>query len=125
MEGYMQEQLELFTSEWGVRNDVKHLIDPLNDLLPAMGMVKNANKNKWLEKFRKAQNVSYDIFNNGLMNRGRELKVLGIKKYDLALPEYYGRDGYYRGNWNQIEFVVSEAMAPIIKQAATEQGVRV
>ena len=47
----MQEQLELFTSEWGVRNDVKHLIDPLNDLLPAMGMVKNANKNKWLDKF--------------------------------------------------------------------------
>ena len=119
----MEEQLELFTSDWGVRNDVKHLIDPLNDLLPAMGMVKNANKTKWLEKFRKAQNVSYDIFNNGLINRGKELKVLGLRKYDLPLPEYYGRDGYYPGNWNRIEFIVSEAMAPIIQQAATEQGV--
>tara|TARA_B100000424_G_scaffold6550_1_gene4905 strand:- start:435 stop:797 length:363 start_codon:yes stop_codon:yes gene_type:complete len=119
----MEKQLELFTSDWGVRNDVKHLIDPLNDLLPAMGMVKNANKNKWLEKFRKAQNVSYDIFNNGLCNRGKELKVLGLKKYDLPLPEYYGRDSYFPGNWDRIEFIVSEAMAPIIQKAATEQGV--
>ena len=118
----MQEQLELFTSEWGVRNDVKHLIDPLNDLLPAMGMVKNANKNKWLEKFRKAQNVSYDIFNNGLINRGRELKVLGLKKYDLPLPEYYGRDQYFPGNWDRVEFLVSEAFTPIVRAAAIEQG---
>ena len=57
----MEKQLELFTGEWGVRNDVKHLVDPLNDLLPPMGMVKNANKNRCLEKFRKAQNVTYDI----------------------------------------------------------------
>ena len=119
----MQEQLELFTSEWGVRNDVKHLIDPLNDLLPAMGMVKNANKNKWLEKFRKAQNVSYDIFNNGLCNRGKELKVLGLKKYDLPLPEYYGRDSYFPGNWDRIEFLVSEAFTPIVRAAAIEQGI--
>ena len=111
-------QGELFTSEWGVRNDVQHLVDPLNDLLPAMGMVKNANKNKWLEKFRKAQNVSYDIFNNGLCNRGRELKVLGLKKYDLPLP-----DRYFNGNWGRIEFLVSEAMAPIIQKAAKEQGI--
>ena len=56
----MPKQLELFTSEWGVRNDVAHLIDPLNELLPMFGMVKNANKNKALEKFRKAQGVAYD-----------------------------------------------------------------
>ena len=75
----MPKQLELFTSEWGVRNDVAHLIDPLNELLPMFGMVKNANKNKALEKFRKAQGVAYDIFNNGLINRGKSLKVLGLK----------------------------------------------
>ena len=67
-EGFMPKQLELFTSEWGVRNDVAHLIDPLNELLPMFGMVKNANKNKALEKFRKAQGVAYDIFNNGLID---------------------------------------------------------
>ena len=38
----MEKQAELFTSEWGVRNDVKHLVDALQDKLPAMGMVKNA-----------------------------------------------------------------------------------
>ena len=119
----MKNQLELFTSEWGVRNDVKHLVDELNELLPAMGMVKNANKNKYLEKFRKAQNVTYDIFNNGLCNRGRELKVLGLKKYDLPLPEYYGRDRYFPGNWDRIEEIVCEAFTPIVQAAAKEQGI--
>ena len=114
----MQIQKELFTSEWGVRNDVKHLVEALQHKLPASGMVKNANKNRCLEKFRKAQNVTYDIFNNGLCNRGRELKVLGLKKYDLPLP-----DRYFNGNWDRIEFIVSEAMAPIIQNAAKEQGI--
>ena len=41
----MQIQKELFTSEWGVRNDVKHLVEALQHKLPASGMVKNANKN--------------------------------------------------------------------------------
>ena len=118
----MQIQKELFTSEWGVRNDVKHLVDALQHKLPAMGMVKNANKNRCLEKFRKAQNVTYDIFNNGLINRGKSLKVLGLKKDDLPLPEYYGRNGYFPGNWERIEFLVSEAFAPIIQRAAEEQG---
>ena len=119
----MQVQKELFTSEWGVRNDVKHLVDALQNKLPAMGMVKNANKNRHLEKFRKAQNVTYDIFNNGLINKGKSLKVLGLKKDDLPLPEYYGRDGYFPGNWERIEFLVSEAFAPIIRNAAIEQGI--
>lgn len=119
----MQVQKELFTSEWGVRNDVKHLVDALQNKLPAMGMVKNANKNRHLEKFRKAQNVTYDIFNNGLCNRGKSLKVLGLKKDDLPLPEYYGRDSYFPGNWDRIEFLVSEAFAPIIRNAAIEQGI--
>ena len=119
----MQVQKELFTSEWGVRNDVKHLVDALQNKLPAMGMVKNANKNRCLEKFRKAQNVTYDIFNNGLINRGKSLKVLGLKRDDLPLPEYYGRDGYFPGNWDRIESIVSEALTPIIVEAAKEQGI--
>ena len=84
----MEKQLELFTSNWGVRNDVSHLIDKLHELIPLQGPVNNVNKNKSLEKFRKAQNVVHDIFNNGLMNRGRELKVLGLKMYDLPFDQY-------------------------------------
>lgn len=120
----MEIQTELFTSDWGVRNDVKHLVDELNNLLPAMGMVKNANKNRSLETFRKAQNVTYDIFNNGLINRGKSLRVLGIKRHDLPLPEYYGRDGYYPGNWDRVEEIVTEAFTPIIFRAAKEQGLQ-
>ena len=119
----MEKQSELFTSEWGVRNDVKHLVDALQHKLPAMGMVKNANKNRCLEKFRKAQNVTYDIFNNGLINRAKSLKVLGLKKDDLPLPEYYGRDSYFPGNWDRVEFLVSEAFTPIVRAAAIEQGI--
>lgn len=119
----MEIQLELFTSEWGVRNDLAHYIDPLNDLIPVFGMVKNANKNKALEKFRKAQAVTYDIFNNGLINRGKSLKVLGLKMYELPLEEYRGGELVMRANWDRIESIVSEALAPIIVRAAKEQGI--
>ena len=120
----MNRQAELFTSEWGVRNDVKHLVEALQHKLPASGMVKNANKNRCLEKFRKAQNVTYDIFNNGLINRGKSLKVLGLKRDDLPLPEYYGRGRhYFPGNWDRVEFLVCEAFTPIVRAAAIEQGI--
>mgnify|MGYP001245448178 CR=1 FL=1 len=119
----MEIQLELFTSEWGVRNDLAHYIDPLNDLIPVFGMVKNANKNKALEKFRKAQAVTYDIFNNGLINRGKSLKVLGLKMYELPLEEYRGGELVMRANWDRIESIVSEALAPIIVRAVKEQGI--
>ena len=120
----MNRQAELFTSKWGVRNDVEHLVEALQDKLPAMGMVKNANKNRCLEKFRKAQNVTDDIFNNGLINRGKSLKVLGLKRDDLPLPEYYGRGRhYFPGNWDRVEFLVCEAFTPIVRAAAIEQGI--
>ena len=125
----MQVQKELFTSEWGVRNDVKHLIDPLNDLLPAMGMVKNANKNKWLEKFRKAQNVSYDIFNNGLCNkRGLFVSIFAqnenyyIDKWNIPTQSsfrYFTRD-----SWDMWEDNIEKIITPIMLAAAKEQGVK-
>ena len=58
-----------------------------------------------------------------IINRGKSLKVLGLKKYDLPLPEYYGRDNYFPGNWERIESVVTEAFTPIIVEAAKEQGI--
>ena len=56
--------------------NLKTVIEALDDMIPAMGSVKNINKNRCLERFRTAQNVVHDIFNNGLMNRGKQLKVL-------------------------------------------------
>ena len=120
----MSEQLELFTSNWGVRNDVAHLQVQLEELIPLEGPVTNVNKNKALEKFRKAQNVVYDIFNNGLMNRGKQLKVLGLMRYDLALEEYRNGECIMRANWDRVEEVVCEAFTPIIQAAAKEQGIQ-
>ncbi len=111
-------QLELFTTDWGVRNDIKHLADKLNEMLPLQGKVKNANGNPALEKFRIAQNVVYDIFNNGLMNKGKSLKVLGLQKQDLPLP-----NEWYAGNWDRMEEIVEIPFSQIIQKAAKEQGV--
>lgn len=112
------------TIEWGMTPETKKLVEKLDELLPIQGPVTNPVKNKALEKFRKAQNVVYDIFNNGLMNRGKQLKVLGIRKYDLALPQYYGNNGYYPGNWGRVNEVVEAAFKPIVVAAAAEQGVK-
>jgi hypothetical protein len=51
--------------------------DALQTLIPAIGEVPdNKVTNKYLEKFRKAVNCYYDLYNNGLCNRAREFKTL-------------------------------------------------
>ena len=103
--------------------NLKTVVDALNELVPFQGSVKNINKNRCLERFRTAQNVVHDIFNNGLMNRGKQLKVLKLKKYDLPLPEYYGTNGYYPGNWDRVKEIVEPKMEKVILDAAKEQGI--
>tara|TARA_R100000700_G_scaffold31048_1_gene38092 strand:- start:299 stop:652 length:354 start_codon:yes stop_codon:yes gene_type:complete len=100
---------------WGIHKSYKELYDALWDKVPVMGEIKGKNYKK-LEKFRKASNVIYDIFNNGLMNRGRELRVLKLKVYDLSLPS-----DCCEPNWDHNDKVVWEAFRPIIIEAATEQ----
>jgi hypothetical protein len=112
-------------ANWGCTPETFDLANRLNDLeiFPRQGSVPGwGGRNKHLEKFRKAQNVVYDIFNNGLGNRGKSLKVLGLKKYDLALAEYVGYRLINPTNWEQIEEVVEEAFTPIVMAAAKEQG---
>ena len=116
---YTGYQEELFKSEWGVNPGFKALADKLNELIPAQGSVDNPRStNKALEKFRKAQNVIYDLFNNGLMNKGKSLKVLGLQKQDLPLP-----NEWYAGNWDRMEEIVEIPFSQIIQKAAKEQGV--
>ena len=109
--------------EWGQTATTKPIVEKLDELIPLEGMVTNPVKNKHLEKFRKAQNVVYDIFNNGLMNKGKSLKVLGLMRYDLALEEYRGGEIIMRANWDRVNEVVEEAFTPIVMAAAKEQGV--
>ena len=116
--------VEAVKSEWGVTSRTGKLAVKLTnlDIFPAQGQVPQHWKHPALEKFRKAQNVVYDIFNNGLGNRGKQLKVLGIKRDDLALAVYRNGRCIYGDNWDQIEQVVEPAFTPIIEAAAKEQG---
>ena len=100
--------------------NLKSIYDELDGLIPFDGPVCNVNKNKKLEKLRKAANVVHDIFNNGLMNRGKSLKVLGLMKYDLPLPQY-AHGHYYDGNWDRIKEIVEPIFENIILDAAVEQ----
>ena len=54
--------------------------------------------------------------NNGLGNRGKQLKVPKLKKYD-PLPEYYGSNGYYPGNWDRVKEIVEIRMEKVILDA--------
>ena len=105
---------------WGCEN-LKSGYDELDGLIPFDGPVCNVNKNKKLEKLRKAANVVHDIFNNGLMNKGKSLKVLGLMKYDLPLPQY-AHGHYYDGNWDRIKEIVEPIFENIILDAAVEQA---
>ena len=113
------------TIEWGCTPTTDRLRNMLCDLddFPDQGPCpKKYTKNKALERFRRAQNVVYDIFNNGLGNRGKQLKILGLRKDDLAFEVWRGNDCIVPANWDRIEDVVEEKFTPIIMKAAREQG---
>ena len=111
---------------WGCTPETRELSDKLSNLdnFPSVGEVSNKKKNPSLEKFRKAQNVVYDIFNNVLGNRGRQLRVLGLKKHQLALEEWcrYSGRTIRETNWDQINEIVEVAFTPIVMDASREQG---
>ena len=104
--------------------NLKTVIEALDDMIPAMGSVKNINKNRCLERFRTAQNVVHDIFNNGLMNRGKQLKVLKLKIWELPLDYYRGGELIQPANWTRIQEIIEPKMEKIILDAAKEQGIK-
>ena len=113
-------QEKMFKSNWGVNPGFKHLFDQLCDMLPLMGSVENPRStNKQLEKFRKAQNVIYDLFNNGLCNRRTEYRnMFG----EVPLPGIRQQNYISNIRWEQIEEEVEVNFTPIILEAAKEQG---
>jgi len=105
-------------------DNLETVVNALNELLPAWGSVTNINKNRCLERFRTAQNVVHDIFNNGLMNRGKQLKVLKLKIWELPLEQYRGGELVMRANWDRVKEIVEPKMEKIILDAAKEQGIK-
>ena len=96
--------------------DLEIVIDKLQELVPLKGECeKRYTKNKALDRFRRANNVIHDIFNNGLINRGRELKVLKLRIRDLPI---------YSSNidkWDIIEKRIAPIYREIVMAAVLEQ----
>ena len=61
------------------------VVERLSDLIPMKGSVTNSK----LKQYGVAQNVAYNNINNRLMNKVRNIRALGLCKYDLPFPEYY------------------------------------
>ena len=115
--GYQEEMLK---NPWGVNEGFKHLQEKLDELIPLEGRCEFPNsKNKALDKFRRAQNAAYDLFNNGLCNK-RSL-FQNIYGWSVGV-----RDTSYahKMTWSHWEDRVEEVLTPIILEAAKEQGVQ-
>ena len=116
---YKGYQEEMFKNPWGIHEGFKTAVDKLNELLPFEGRVEySQSKNKNLEKFRRAQNAAYDLFNNGLCNKSRLFKDI----YGWSVG--YRETSYAnRMTWSHWEDRVEEVLTPIIQKAIKEQGV--
>ena len=116
---YKGYQEEMFKNPWGCNQGFSHLNNNLNDLLPLEGRCEFPNsKNKALDKFRRAQNAAYDLFNNGLGNKRTLFK--SIFGWSVGV-----RDTSYatKMQWSMWEDRVEEVLTPIMLEAAKEQGV--
>ncbi len=101
-----------------VCNDLEDVVDQLNEKIPFQGECElKHTKNKHLDRYRRCQNIVHDIFNNGLMNRGRELKLLGVSAYEIGYP--FDTQGHFE----IAERVVEPIVRKFIELAAEEQGV--
>ena len=108
---------------WNSKGTHQALANELNKLIPTVGEIKGS-KNKALEKFRKASNVYYDVFNNGLCNRGRAFT--GIFKFNASNYKLarYTKWGLVREiDFNRIIVPMDKVMDEIILAAAKEQGI--
>jgi hypothetical protein len=107
---------------WESKGQYQNLVEQLTKRLPAFGSVPDAKTtNKHLEKFRKAQNCYYDLYNNGLCNKAREFStVFCIPGVPREIKQNYGHyDMISKATADAIEAKMDE----IILAAAKEQGI--
>lgn len=100
---------------WNGCGTYEELGEKLHALIPAMGEVENPRKNPKLEKYRKAVNCYYDLYNNGLCNRAKQFYHI----FKIASTHYRFDDGWTYG---EILYVmVEKKMDVIIREALIEQ----
>ena len=103
---------------WNHNGLYQDRIDALQALIPVEGSVPKAYKNKALERFRKAVNCYYDLYNNGLCNR----RASFAKLFGFTIPSWVfdGRCGnsVLQRYYDQVE----EKMNEFVLAALQEQG---
>ena len=115
----------LKVSFWNSNNPLCEAANKLQELVPASGEVENKRKNRALEKFRKAVNCYYDLYNNGLCNRASEF--YGVFK--LASSHYkqtkWGKHGPIHGFMDCLYEEVEPLLEVIVVKACQEQGIAI
>lgn len=111
-------------SFWNSNSDIQHVAEDLLALLPARGAALEPRKNKALERFRRATNCYYDLYNNGLCNRRAEfyrLFKVRVSDFKFLWPSKM------RGeiDFDLIMPVVEPIMRSFVLAAAAEQGIEV
>ena len=105
--------MALANSYWNNNGTHQALADKLQAMIPPEGSISGV-KNQKLEKLRKAINCYYDLYNNGLYNRGRSFSM-------TFFP--YAR--YRYGNFQFMDALYERAesiMDTFVLAAAREQG---
>lgn len=99
---------------WNHNGRFNDMAVKLQELIPVEGAVKNTQKNKCLERFRKAVNCYYDLYNNGLCNRQASFNKL----FGVAASNYR----YSHGRFGQSLYdLVERKMDQFILDAYAEQ----
>lgn len=108
--------MALTKSYWNHSGKYQELLKLVEKLIPVEGSVANPRKNPALERFRKAANCYYDLYNNGLCNRKAEFnRLFGIRSSD-----------YIRSRDGRVMPMLYELVEPLVDEiiyaAAVEQG---
>ena len=110
---YIQD--DLFRISWALHEGYKDVSEKLDDLVPLEGTVPQGRSvNKCLEKFRVAQNLIYDLFNNGLCNRKAH-----FRQFFGWAP--YVRNGISDHEFNRYNLDLEPIFTKIIIDAYKEQ----
>jgi hypothetical protein len=114
--------MTLGNSYWDHTGKYEAVVEALNGLIPSVGEVVNPRKNRQLEKFRKASNCYYDLYNNGLMNHAAAFaKVFRIPSSQYKMGSRFSA---YKPMFEYHFYeMVEEEMDKIVIAAAVEQKI--
>lgn len=107
---------------WNGNGRFQTLVAKLQARIPLSGPIEDVKANPKLEKFRRASKVYYDVFNNGLCNRGREFRpIFGFAAGDYRLPRDSRHQIQGQIDFDRIVEPMDKVMDRIVIEAAAEQ----